>query len=206
MAIQHKSLSKIQAQNLEGRTWIHGVGCVYGDKSLPMDDQGTRFIFKPGCFSSWLGQDGHDVRILKHHNEEYILARQRNGTVIVEDTSAQLNLRFALDSTNEGKDTEIQVRDGLLTEMSVGFILLEAEEIEPNVWLVTEAYLDEVSIVTVPAMPNTNVWIEEKRNQARRSAAAFARAKFESVCIDNRKLKCAVILRSTGRSNQSSKS
>lgn len=112
-----------------------------------------------GCFTKTL-QESRDILGLYDHNNGNLLARTSNGSLRFNDTDAGLEFEIDLPDTQLGKDTYSMVRSGLLSGCSFGFTAIRDEwsyEAGQETRVILEARLWEVSIVSLPAYPQTNV-------------------------------------------------
>jgi HK97 family phage prohead protease len=146
-------------ETADGPRSIRGVALRYGSLSLPMvDHKGREFRerFAPGAFSKALGSA--DVRALVNHDRNLILGRTKSGTLRLLDEDDAL--RFELDPPKSGLAQHYleAVERGDITGVSFRFYALKDRWTpEGNAYLreVNEADIDDISIVTYPAYPDT---------------------------------------------------
>jgi HK97 family phage prohead protease len=153
--------AEVRAETTEGgKPLIRGVALRYGSPSVRMSDsKGRPFTekFAPGAFTRALAA-GADVRALVNHDRNLVLGRSTAGTLrLMDDGDA---LRFEIDPP----DTVIAdhyvnaVKRGDMSGMSFRFYKRADKWSgagEGTVREVTEADIDDVSIVTYPAYPDT---------------------------------------------------
>lgn len=145
---------------------ITGLATVYNSLGMPIqgvDDLRVRVL--PGTFSASLGR-GDDIRALFDHDPGKILGRRSAGTLRIEDSDRGLRVQIVPPDTTVGRDVIESIRRRDLTGMSIGFIVPEDgsemldEEVDGKEVAVREISrmdLLEVSIVTWPVFPDTNV-------------------------------------------------
>jgi HK97 family phage prohead protease len=171
--------AEVRAETTEaGRPMIRGVALRYGSPSVRMSDsKGRPFTekFAAGAFSRALAT-GADVRALVNHDRNLILGRSTAGTLRLKDDGDAL--RFELDPP----DTEIArhyveaVRRGDMSGMSFRFYKRSDEWSgagEGTVRTVTEADIDDVSIVTYPAYPDTEAATRSLDDHSRSNPAPW---------------------------------
>lgn len=141
-------------ENSESRT-IHGF-IPYNSNSEPLP--WIERLAK-GCFTKTL-QESRDILGLYDHNNGNLLARTSNGSLRFNDTDAGLEFDIDLPDTQLGRDTYEMCRSSLLSGCSFGFTAIRDEwsyEDGQETRVILEARLWEVSIVSLPAYPQTNV-------------------------------------------------
>ena len=115
----------------------------------------------PGCFSKSLSEQS-DIRALIEHSDQRLLARTKNGSLILEDGPDALRFTFDAPNTTEGDDILTMVRDGLVSGCSFGMIVMSENYTLENgeeIRTILEARLLEVSLVlSEPAYPETIVY------------------------------------------------
>lgn len=124
-----------------------------------IDDYGTRF--RAGCFTDSLSE--RLPRICWAHRWDEPLGRY----VDYRDTGTELTLIGELDDFDavpRARQASAQLASGTIDQFSVGFMRLADELVDPDevggrrgVYDITEAQLDEVSLVLVGAVPGTEL-------------------------------------------------
>lgn len=145
-----------------GRPVIRGIAMPYGSLSVPMRDAKNRAFrekFRPGAFSRVLAT-GADVRALVNHNRDLPLGRNKAGTLKIADDHQAL--RFELDPPDSpiAQFYVDAVRRGDMTGVSIRFYKIRDQWSgagDATVREVIEADIDDISIVTYPAYPDTEV-------------------------------------------------
>lgn len=117
--------------------------------------------FKKGAFLKAIA--GGDVQALMFHDDRYPIGRQAAGTMKVWEDEHGLQLAVWPVPTSSGNDAEILVDTQSVRGWSIGYKPVEFDVIPPSkkgekpVLMVTEATLREISLVTWPAMTDSNV-------------------------------------------------
>lgn len=120
---------------------------------------GFREKIAPNAFDRAL-REAHDVRALVNHDPSLLLGRTESGTLRLSVDSVGLRMELDLPGTQVGRDTATSVGRGDMNQMSFGFRTLgDAWNLEPTPAerTITDVELFDVSIVTYPAYPQTDV-------------------------------------------------
>jgi len=110
-----------------------------------------------GCFTKTL-QEQKDIRALFEHEDNQLLARTKNGSLSFEDREDGLHFKFDVLETRLGDDVLAMVRSGLISGCSFGFIAIKDRYDDENTRHIVEARLLEVSLVSMPAYEETEVY------------------------------------------------
>lgn len=132
-------------------------------------------LIDPGAFDRAL-REQHDVRLLINH-EGVPLARSTAGTLRLSVDEVGLRIEGDLPETQAGRDIATSVERGDITQMSFGFrTLADAWDFktEPIERTLTDVELLDVSVVTYPAYPQTEVALRSL--EAARAASGPASA------------------------------
>jgi uncharacterized protein len=155
--------AEVRVESAEGdKPVIRGVALRYDSLSLPMyDGKGREFRekFAAGAFSRALAT-GADVRALVNHNRDLILGRNTAGTLRLVDGPDALRFEIDPPDTEIAKHYVSAVRRGDMSGMSFRFYKIRdhwSGAGAATVREVTEADLDDVSIVAYPAYADTEV-------------------------------------------------
>ena len=112
-----------------------------------------------GAFSRSIAQN--DIRALWNHDDNYVLGRNKNGTLKLEEDDHGLRIEVEPPDTQWAKDCIKSLERGDVNQMSFGFFVRKDEwdESDPKnpVRTLKEVELLEVSPVTFPAYPETSV-------------------------------------------------
>ena len=141
-----------------------------------MSDRGTvrKERFHPRAFAFAIDDPEREINLLRGHSFDAPLASKRNGTLVLEDSEDGLafTARFPAEAEQPTymRDTISMIRAGLVGGVSPGFrvppksVVPGAETLEPEagnpgvmVRVIREAVLAELSLVTRPAYPETDV-------------------------------------------------
>lgn len=130
----------------------------------PSEWLGFREVVARGAFARSLGR-GHDIKALVEHDPARIVGRTENGSLELGEDSRGLWVRITPNDSTEGRDLLENVRTGLLSQMSIGFRVLEetwetrdGEELRTLV----EVDLVEVSTVSDPAYKSTEIGVADR--------------------------------------------
>jgi HK97 family phage prohead protease len=141
--------------------------------------EGSYEIISRGAFDKTLN---NDIRALWNHNTQYVLGRNKSGTLEVKADDKGLFATVRLPKTQYAKDLYELVQRGDVDQCSFGFNILgeDLEELASGGyrWRINEIDLHEVSVVTFPAYENTTVsarakeidQIKERKLEEKRSA------------------------------------
>ncbi len=136
----------------------HIIGYAAVFNSLSEDLGGFREKIEPGCFSKTINSD--DIRSLKNHNSDYVLGRNKSGTLILSEDQRGLKIDVIPPDAQWARDFMVSIDRGDVDQMSFGFHKVSDrwEGDYPNeVRTLTEVRLFDVSPVTFPAYPDTEV-------------------------------------------------
>ena len=139
----------------EGRT-AH-IRIPYNSRSEYM---GFYEILSPEVFKKTL-QENSSIRVLVEHDDRLLLARSDNGSLRITNTPDALEADFDIPETTLGNDLLVEIKSGLITGASFGFIVVrddykfvDGDEVRT----VLEAKLLELSVVrSIPAYSGTSV-------------------------------------------------
>lgn len=113
----------------------------------------------PGCFAEAVQED--DIRCLFNHDPNYVLGRNKAGTLTVKEDEKGLFFEDAVPDTQVGRDTLTSVDRGDVTGCSFAFRAIKDEwdESDPDHPLRTlkKVRLYDVAICTYPAYADTSV-------------------------------------------------
>jgi uncharacterized protein len=124
-------------------------------------------IITKGAFDNTLSKN--DIRALWNHNTQYVLGRNKNGSLELKADDKGLFATIKLPNTQYAEDLYQLVSRGDIDQASFGFNIID-EEIEELAsggyrWRINEIDLHEISVVTFPAYENTTVQAREKQVQ-----------------------------------------
>lgn len=153
---------------------IEGHAAVFNQWS---EEIGGIFSFKekvlPGAFSETIQTD--DIRALFNHDPNYVLGRNKAGTLELKETQKGLLVRITPPDTQWARDLTVSIDRGDISQMSFGFLVIEdrwGHEDGMDVRELQKVKLFDVSPVTFPAYPQTSVGVrsadevyEARKNQ-----------------------------------------
>ncbi len=132
----------------------------------------------PGAFEESIGED--DIRGLFNHDPNFVLGRNKAGTLELEEDKTGLRYEIDPPETTIGNDTLISIERGDITGSSFGFNVIEEkwefseDENEPDKRTLIKVKLWDVSPVTFPAFDDTDVAV--RKHKELRSAFDAKRA------------------------------
>ena len=152
-------LKEIRINESDGGTCIEGHAAVFDSWSETL---GGIFPFKEkvrkGAFEESIGRD--DIRALFNHDPNYVLGRNRAGTLELVEDDVGLRVRITPPDTSWARDITTSIRRGDISQMSIGFVV-EDDEWSSKDGIDTrelkKVRLFDVSPVTFPAYTATDV-------------------------------------------------
>ncbi len=139
---------------------MHGYAAKFNSRSVDLG--GFVEVLAPGVFDRAL-KENHDVRALVDHNPTLILGRTASGTLRLSVDGTGLVVENDLPDTQAARDLTVSMERGDVTGMSFGFrIMPDGEQWQRTadgmlLRTVTDLELFDVSAVTYPAYPSTEV-------------------------------------------------
>ena len=149
---------------------IEGYAANYNE---PSEDMGFIEYIAPGAFASAIGRD--DVRALFNHDANYVLGRNRSGTLQLTDDDKGLGISVTPPQTQWADDLVTSMRRGDINQMSFAFSVIDEEWSTENDYpkrTLKDVKLYDVSVVTYPAYPSTTAAVRSKLNELTNSQAA----------------------------------
>lgn len=154
-------LKEIRINENNGGTCIEGHAAVFDSWSETL---GGIFPFKEkvrkGAFAESIGRD--DIRALFNHDPNYVLGRNRAGTLELVEDDVGLRVRITPPDTSWARDITTSIRRGDISQMSIGFVV-EDDEWSSKDGIDTrelkKVRLFDVSPVTFPAYTATDVGV-----------------------------------------------
>ena len=143
------------------------VGYAAKFNALSEDLGPFREKIAPGAFSETLAA-GDDVRALLNHDSNFVLGRTEAGTLSLREDDVGLRAEIDPPTTTWAADLLISMERGDIDQMSFGFQVIDDEmhtEDEENVRMLLRVKLFDVSVVTFPAYPQTNVGVNDLFSQ-----------------------------------------
>lgn len=160
----------------KGLRHITGYAAVFN--CLSEDLGGYRERIAPGCFSRAIKED--DVRALWNHNSDCVLGRVKSETLRLSEDAHGLRIECDPPDAQWARDLMTSIERGDVDQMSFGFIVRRypdgsrgatwAIEDDVDVRILNDVELFDVSPVTFPAYPDTEVGLRSLE-EYKRSAA-----------------------------------
>jgi HK97 family phage prohead protease len=153
-------VSELRALSSDGQRKIGGYAAKFDALSVVL--WGFREKIARGAFTASLG---NDVRALWNHDTAQVLGRTTNQTLRLAEDATGLLFEVDLPDTQMGRDAFTLIERGDISQMSFGFRMLpdgEDWEIDADgqyIRTLTKVDLLEVSPVTFPAYPDTEVGV-----------------------------------------------
>ncbi len=158
-----------ESKRLDSDYYVEGAASTMGTPYELYEYDGIKYyeMIEPNAFQS---ADMSDV-IMQYDHEGRVLARQRNGTLIVEPQGSQLFVAADLSKSNAAKDLYNDIKAGLVDKMSFAFVVSE-DEYDKNthtriIKRIKKVY--DVSAVSIPANASTDI-----------SARSYAEGRYEA--------------------------
>lgn len=116
-----------------------------------------------GAFAESLAEKD-DVRALINHDSNFVLGRTSAGTLKLSEDEIGLRVEINPPTTTFAADLIVSMERGDVDQMSFGFQVIDDEmhtENEENIRVLLRVKLFDVSVVTFPAYPQTNVGVND---------------------------------------------
>lgn len=124
----------------------------------------------PGAFAASINED--DVRALFNHDPNQVLGRNRSGTLKMKEDAKGLAVDISPPDTQNARDVMELIRRGDVSQMSFAFRTLEENwdytERGSPLRTLSKVQLFDVSPVTYPAYPATDVSVASRALEANR--------------------------------------
>ena len=145
---------------------IRGYAAVFDSFSVPL--WGFREKIRKGAFKKSIRED--DVRALWNHDPNYVLGRNRSGTLSMTEDDEGLLVEIDPPDAQWARDAVESMRRGDVDQMSFGFTVVkdewDREDKDDTVRTLVEVRLFDVSPVTYPAYPDTSVAVRDAFSEA----------------------------------------
>lgn len=158
MKIERRAIAAHELRADPGSGKITGYAAVFNSYSERLG--WFREIIIPGAFAASIETD--DVRALWNHDANYVLGRNRAGTLLLEEDARGLKVEIDPPDTQWARDLQESIRRGDVTQMSFGFFVQDEiwrKEDGDDIRELRKVELFDVSPVTYPAYPATEVGI-----------------------------------------------
>lgn len=153
------AVAELRAVEDDGKKKIRGHAAVFNE--LSEDLGGFREQIAPGAFTEAVKED--DVRALWNHDPNFVLGRNKSGTLKLTEDEQGLAIEVEPPDTQWARDLLVSIDRGDVSQMSFGFSVKPngqnwGEDNDGNiVRTLTGLRLYDVSPVTFPAYPSTDV-------------------------------------------------
>jgi hypothetical protein len=150
-------LPELRIVQEDGKPKLRGYAAVFNKKSELLYGF-FRETLAPGAFTEVIKTD--DVRALQNHDANYVLGRNKSGTLTLEEDAKGLAYIIDPPDTQFARDLQISINRGDINQCSFSFEVADGgdewndKETERLVKKVGRLY--DVSIVTYPAYPQTS--------------------------------------------------
>lgn len=178
-------LTELRIRNEEsGKRMIEGHAAVFDSWSETL---GGMFPFKEivrqGAFAASIQKD--DIRALFNHDPNYVLGRNKAGTLELVEDDVGLRVRILPPDTSWARDLQTSIDRGDISQMSIGFVVEEDEWSTANGIDTRElkrVQLFDVSPVTYPAYTATDVGVRAMQEYEGYKAECRSKAQAEE-CV-----------------------
>lgn len=156
---------KVETREDGGKT-LRGHAAVFNQLSEDMG--GFREQISPGAFLEAIEKD--DVRALFNHDSNFILGRNLAGTLKLQEDVRGLAIEIEPPDTQYARDLIISMERGDVTQMSFGFSVRPGgqdwakDDDGVTIRTIKRVRLYDVSPVTFPAYPQTDIAVREMRS------------------------------------------
>ena len=145
---------------------ITGHAAVFN--KLSVDLMGFREKVAPGAFIESIEKS--DIRALWNHNPDYVLGRNKSGTLKLEEDKKGLAIEISPPDTQWARDLMETIKRGDVDQMSFAFQVVkdswEDKDKKNPIRTLEEVNLFDVSPVTYPAYPQTDVKVRSFLEEA----------------------------------------
>lgn len=169
--------SKIERRTIT----MHELRVVNGEADKPRKIEGHAAVFNqwsetlgfwfpykekvmPGAFAETIEKD--DIRALFNHDPNYVLGRNKSGTLELREDDQGLFVSITPPDTQWARDLMVSIERGDITQMSFGFEVISDRwglEEGMDVRELHKVKLYDVSPVTFPAYPQTDVGVRSAK-------------------------------------------
>lgn len=153
--IRRNFLVELEVRSEEGASPVIGGYAAKFD-SLSLDLGGFKEKIERGAFTKTLADESNDIVALWSHDWSQPIGRRSAQTLTLTEDESGLRVEIKPDNTRWSQDALESVRSGNVRGMSFGF-MVNAEQWDYNAKIrtLTEVSLYEVSLVVMPAYPET---------------------------------------------------
>ncbi|HFU6601368.1 TPA: phage major capsid protein [Bacillus pacificus] len=165
--IEQRSFNLSEVNQSSDGFFVRGLVNPSGEWSQTLyDKHGNPFVERvmPSVFENALKR-GNDVKLLLEHDKNMLLARTKDETLKLTETSRGLEMEANLVPSNQSEHIHALIKRGTLNKMSFGMVVLDDEWEQVNgvnKRSITELALYECSIVSDPAYEDSSVEARSK--------------------------------------------
>ena len=142
-------------QDDEGRVYIEAYAAVFGNVDSYSD------VIEKGAFSKSLSEkNASRIRFCFQHN----MSDVRGKIIDIKEDEYGLKIKAVLSRTTAGKDLAIQLLDGELNELSIGYRTKQSDVVK-GIRHLREVELMECSIVSRAANEKARILSVERKNE-----------------------------------------
>ena len=177
----------------DGAVVVEGYAATYNQETVIAGL--FREVIRPGAFRSAI-ERGDDVTLNINHNDNFLLARTKSGTLTLTEDDKGLLIRSELDASDPDVARLVpKMKRGDLSEMSFAFSIPEGGQEWSegadglDVREIRDVMLHDVSVVATPAYGGTSIALRSrddareekapKKDEAEQARAAYAARKAE---------------------------
>jgi len=158
--IEHRAFSVEMRVEDGDKPTISGHAAVFDQLSVSIF--GFREKVAAGAFAKTIKKS--DVRALWNHNPDYVLGRNKSGTLTLEEDKKGLAFEIVPPDTQWARDLMTTIKRGDVDQCSFAFICKKEdwehfEDGKESIRTLLEVELFDVSPVTYPAYPQTDVQV-----------------------------------------------
>lgn len=151
-----------EGEEEEVRPRIRGHLAVFNSPSKDLG--GFREVIAPGAFSKTIQEA--DVRALYNHDPNFVLGRNKSGTLQMLEDDDGLLVDIDPPDTQWARDLMVSIKRGDISQGSFAFRAVkdkwEKQEDGSVVRVLNEVRLYDVSVVTYPAYQETDAYVREE--------------------------------------------
>jgi len=142
----------------------------------------------PGAFKKTLKEA--DVRALWNHDPNYVLGRNKSGTLKLREDEKGLAVEIDPVDSNWSDDLMKSMKRGDVSQMSFGFTVNQADDdYDENTRVLRDVSLFDVSVVTYPAYPTTTAQVRSAFEKEEKEEIPTIKVEYNALDEAVRKIK-----------------
>lgn len=179
-------------EDSEGELWVEGYAATFDSETVLFELGGIEYK-EMVCAGAFDDCKMDDV-IFNYNHGGKVMARTRNGTLILSIDDKGLHIRARLDGTEEGRRLYEEIKGGYIDRMSFAFTIQEESyDNDAHLWKIRAVKrLYDVSAVDIPAYDDTS--IEARKDFILEAEAQEKRERKAAAELRKRKLVAAIKL------------